>query len=235
MIIRCSASLKTEHSSFQVRLPSEWKRRKLSRKSVDLPLTTDGNQRTNNAKLMQMQCKCNANASDLQCNTDANASLNKSKVKESKVKYNTSPRTRESASAPSEEEVKELYEFFFWRNLKDPSAEFMRFIQHNEKYGWKLNDTAEKRKKAASEWIPEEKGERVSQKFLDAWSALYYRLKIEDPVVAKEMLQAGCRLSVNNGAVVIHAHGAVQNYIRNHYPEEIAKLANGNPIRFSWP
>lgn len=148
---------------------------------------------------------------------------------------NTPSRTRESVSAPSEEEKEEILEIFFWRNFREPFAERERFVRHNDQYGWRLYNTREKRIKAAQEWTPETGGTRVSQKFLDAWHILYTRLKTESPDIAREMLQTGCRLSVNNGAVVIHAHGVVQEYIKNHRPAEILALASGNPLRFSWP
>lgn len=208
---------------------------KKRRSSADKRWKTDDVSDSKDADVMQMQCKCNANASDLHCNTDAIASPNKSKVKENKVNNNTPSRTRESVSAPSEEEKEEILEIFFWRNFRDPFAERERFVRHNDQYGWKLYNTREKRIKAAQEWTPETGGTRVSQKFLDAWRILYTRLKTESPDIAREMLQAGCRLSVNNGAVVIHAHGIVQEYIKNHRPAEILALASGNPLRFSWP
>ena len=187
------------------------------------------------ANEMQMQCKCNANASDLQCNTDANASLNKSKVKESKVNNNSPSRAHESASAPGKEEKEGWYEIFFFKNLKEPALELERFIQHNEQYGWKTNNTPAKRTQAAIDWIPEDKSIRVSVKFLLAWCDLYKRLKFVKPDVAKDMLDAGSRLSVNNGAVVIHCRKSVQEYIKKTNPSEIVGLAKGNPLRFSWP
>lgn len=192
------------------------------------------------ANAEQVECKCNANAMQMHSETDANAEQMhpQIKVKESKVKESkeySSPRTREGASAPSEEEKEEILEIFFWRNFREPFAERDRFVRHNDQYGWKLYNTREKRIKAAQEWTPETGGTRVSQKFLDAWRILYTRLKTESPDIAREMLQTGCRLSVNNGAVVIHAHGIVQEYIKNHRPAEIFALASGNPLRFSWP
>lgn len=208
---------------------------KKRRSSADKRWKTDDVSDSKDEDVMQMQCKCNANASDLHCNTDAIASPNKSKVKENKVNNNTPSRTRESVSAPSEEEKEEILEIFFWRNFRDPFAERERFVRHNDQYGWKLYNTREKRIKAAQEWTPETGGTRVSQKFLDAWRILYTRLKTESPDIARKMLQTGCKLSVNNGAVVIHAHGVVQEYIKNHRPAEILALASGNPLRFSWP
>lgn len=160
--------------------------------------------------------------------------VEKSIVEYSKVN-NTSPRARESASAPSMEERYALYEIFFWRNMKDPQVEFERFLQHNEQYGWKLNNSEHKRIKAAEEWTPEQKGARVSQKFLSAWLALYKKMKIISPDTAREMLNEGSRLSVNNGAVIIHATRKVQDYIKEFRPDEIMALASGNPLRFSWP
>lgn len=160
--------------------------------------------------------------------------VEKSIVEYSKVN-NSSPRTREGASAPSMEERYALYEIFFWRNMKDPQVEFERFLQHNEQYGWKLNNSEHKRIKAAEEWTPEQKGARVSQKFLSAWLALYKKMKIISPDTAREMLNEGSRLSVNNGAVIIHATRKVQDYIKEFRPDEIMALASGNPLRFSWP
>lgn len=160
--------------------------------------------------------------------------VEKSKVEYSKDNY-SSPRTREGASAPNEEEKERIYEIFFWRNMKNPREELEKFLQHNTQYGWKLNNTPEKRRKAAYEWGPESKGDRVSKIFLDVWSELHERLKAVMPLVAKDMLDEGSRLTVNNGAIVIHARKSVQNYLANNPQPEIMKLAAGNPVRFSWP
>lgn len=161
--------------------------------------------------------------------------VEKSKVEYSKEDY-SSPRTREGASAPSEEERRNFYNIFFWRNLKDPALVCEQFIQHNERYGWKLYDTPEKRRKAAEQWTPGIKGERVSKKFLDAWSALYNRLVgTEHNPVAIGMLCADCRAVANNGCLVIHAPDVVQRYLRENKSPEILGLAQGNPVRISWP
>lgn len=192
------------------------------------------------ANAEQVECKCNANAMQMHSETDANAEQMhpQIKVKESKVKESkeySSPRTREGASAPSEEEKERIYEIFFWRNMKNPHEELEKFLQHNTQYGWKLNNTPEKRRKAAYEWGPESKGDRVSKIFLDVWSELHERLKAVMPLVAKDMLDEGSRLTVNNGAIVIHVRKSVQNYLANNPQPEIMKLAAGNPVRFSWP
>lgn len=160
--------------------------------------------------------------------------VEKSKVEYSKVNY-TSPRTRESASAPSEEERDKFYEIFFWRNMKNPSEELDKFWAYNEKYGWKMNNTPEKREKAALEWTPETKGERVSDKFLKAWAELYMRVKFTKPQVAADMLDERSKLTVNNCTIVIHARKSVQDYILTEKPDEIYALANGNPLRCTWP
>lgn len=187
-------------------------------------IESDANAEQNNANAMQMHSKSDANAEQMHP---------QNKVKESKD-Y-SSPRTREGASAPNEEEKERIYEIFFWRNMKNPREEFEKFLQHNTQYGWKLNNTPEKRRKAAYEWGPESKGDRVSKIFLDVWSELYVRLKTVMPLVAKDMLDEGSRLTVNNGAIVIHARKSVQNYLANNPQPEIMKLAAGNPVRFSWP
>lgn len=161
--------------------------------------------------------------------------VEKSKVEYSKVNNNSPSRAHEGAYALSKEERDGLYEIFFFRNLKNPDMELERFIQYNEQYGWKANNTPAKRTQAAYDWIQEEKGGRVSANFLAAWAELYKRLKIVRPDVAKDMLDLGSRLSVNNGAVVIHARKSVQDYIQQNNPSEIISLAKGYPLRFSWP
>lgn len=190
-----------------------------------------------NAELVE--CNCNANAMQLQSNTDANAEqlhpqikVNKSKVKESKEDY-SSPRTREGASAPSEEEKDEFYKIFFWRNLKDPTGELQRFLGHNAQYGWKMNNTPEKRREAAMSWAPDTKGERVSKKFLSAWSEIYKRAMVTDPIAAALMLTDDTKVSACNGALVLYAAGVVIDYVKVHRPPELLQLANGNPIQFS--
>lgn len=200
-----------------------------------------GKTTTDDANAEQDECKCNANAMQMHSTDDANAmqmhaqsKVNKSKVKESKEDY-SSPRTRESASAPSEEEKNEFYKIFFWRNMKDPGIECDKFIRHNEKYGWTMNNTPAKRKAAAESWVPEGKGDRVSGRFLSAWHALYKRIETSHPYAAAQMLNEDSRIAANNGSLVIHADKLVQDYIRENKPPEIMSMANGNPIRYAWP
>lgn len=186
------------------------------------------------SKTPQNDSFCDRNPSNPIVSASETHIVEKSRVKYSKEDY-SSPRTREGASAPSEEEKEELYEIFFWRNVKDPEGEFERFISHNAQYGWKLNNNPDRRRSAAYGWVPEVSGKRVSEIFLDAWSALYLSIKELRPDVAKDMLDPGSRLTANNGAIVIHARKRVQEFIAKESPEEIIKIAAGNPIRFSWP
>ena len=171
--------------------------------------------------------------------SDANAEQMhpQSKVKESKVKEskvnNSSPRTREGASAPSEEEKDEFYKIFFWRNIKNPTQELQRFLSHNTQYGWKLNNNPEKRREAALNWAPESNGDRVSKNFLAAWLEIYKKLICIEPAVAALMLTDDTKVSACNGALVLHAAPIVIDYIKDHRPPELMQLANGNPIRFS--
>lgn len=158
--------------------------------------------------------------------------VEKSKVEYSKVNY-SSPRTREGASAPSEEEKDEFYKIFFWRNLKSPTQELQRFLSHNTQYGWKLNNTPEKRREAALNWAPESNGDRVSKNFLAAWREIYKKLIGLEPAVAALMLTDDTKVSACNGALVLHAAPIVIDHIKEHRPPELTKLANGNPIRFS--
>lgn len=197
-----------------------------------------GKTSADDANAEQVECNCNANAMQLQSNTDANAEqlhpqikINKIKVKESK-EY-SSPRTREGASAPSEKEEDEFYKIFFWRNLKDPTSELQRFLSHNAQYGWKMNNTPEKRREAAMSWVPDTKGERVSKKFLSAWSEIYKKAMVTDPIAAALMLTDDTKVSACNGVLVLYAAGVVIDYVKVHRPPELLQLANGNPIQFS--
>ena len=197
-----------------------------------------GKSSNTDANAEQEECKCNANAMQMHSTTDANAEqmhpqskVNKSKVKESK-EY-SSPRTREGASAPSEEEKDEFYKIFFWRNLPNPTQELQRFVGHNAQYGWKVNNTPQKRRDAAMNWAPESKGTRVSDKFLKAWLEIYKRAMVADPAVAALMLTDETKVSACNGALVLHASPTVISYIEDCWPPELLQLANGNPIRFS--
>lgn len=190
------------------------------------------------ANAEQVECKCNANAMQMHSETDANAEQMhpQIKVKESKVKESkeySSPRTREGASAPSEEEKDEFYKIFFWRNLKNPTQELQRFLSHNTQYGWKLNNTPEKRREAALNWAPESNGDRVSKNFLTAWREIYKKLIGLEPAVAALMLTDDTKVSACNGALVLHAAPIVIDHIKEYRPPELTKLANGNPIRFS--
>lgn len=190
------------------------------------------------ANAEQVECICNANAMQMHSETDANAMQMhpQIKVKESKVKESkeySSPRTREGASAPSEEEKDEFYKIFFWRNLKSPTQELQRFLSHNTQYGWKLNNTPEKRREAALNWAPESNGDRVSKNFLAAWREIYKKLIGLEPAVAALMLTDDTKVSACNGALVLHAAPIVIDHIKEHRPPELTKLANGNPIRFS--
>lgn len=190
------------------------------------------------ANAEQVECKCNANAMQMHNETDANAEQMhpQIKVKESKVKESkeySSPRTREGASAPSEEEKDEFYKIFFWRNLKDPTSELQRFLSHNAQYGWKMNNTPEKRREAAMNWAPESNGDRVSKNFLAAWREIYKKIIGLEPAVAALMLTDDTKVSACNGALVLHAAPIVIDHIKEHRPPELTKLANGNPIRFS--
>lgn len=157
-----------------------------------------------------------------------------SRVENSRVN-NTSPRTRESASVPNAEEKEGFFVTFFFRNIENPAQEVERFVAHNALHGWKLNSTPEKRCKAAREWVPESKKERVSARFLEAWKALYAQLVVPKPDIALDMLDPNSRMTVSDGFVVIHARKSVQEYILKHNPQEIQWLAKGNKVRFSWP
>ena len=118
--------------------------------------------------------------------------------------------------------------------MKEPMAEVTRFWEHNSRYGWKRYDTPEKRIKAATEWVPETKGDRVSKQFLEFWRTIYAKLPPSNNALKISMLDERTRMSVNTGCIVIHTHPQVQEFLAdaNRHPE-LGVFARGNPVRFS--
>lgn len=124
--------------------------------------------------------------------------------------------------APSEEEKKELYEIFFWRNLAEPKAELERFIDYNAQRKWKALDTPTKRIAAACEWTPQVTAPRVRPEFLSMWHELYKRVKAEDPALAAQLIDCRARFEFQgNEAKLRIGSKALRGYIEDQQPPEI--------------
>lgn len=142
-----------------------------------------------------------------------------------------SAHTREEAACPAEKE-KEIFEIFFWRNIPDPGGETARFMGY---YGGRKGYNGARLLDAARSWNPQSPPPRCSPVFLTMWRVLYEKLKPDRPELAAEMLHEGCRVSVANGSVTIHAPTAVRRLIETERPPEVTEWAKGAPVRTSWP
>lgn len=142
-----------------------------------------------------------------------------------------SAHTREEAACPAEKE-KEIFEIFFWRNIPDPGGETARFMGY---YGGRKGYNGTRLLDAARSWNPQSPPPRCSPVFLTMWRVLYEKLKPDRPELAAEMLHEGCRVSVSNGSVTIHAPTAVRRLIETERPPEVTEWAKGAPVRTSWP
>lgn len=126
------------------------------------------------------------------------------------------------AAEPTEEEKKELYEIFFWRNLAEPKAELERFIDYNAQRKWKALDTPTKRIAAACEWTPQVTAPRVRPEFLSMWHNLYKRVKQDDPALAAQLIDCRARFEFQgNEAKLRIGSKALRGYIEDQQPPEI--------------
>lgn len=126
------------------------------------------------------------------------------------------------AAEPTEEEKKELYEIFFWRNLAEPKAELERFIDYNAQRKWKALDTPTKRIAAACEWTPQVTAPRVRPEFLSMWHNLYKRVQAEDPALAAQLIDCRARFEFQgNEAKLRIGSKALRGYIEDQQPPEI--------------
>ena len=80
--------------------------------------------------------------------------------------------------AQQEQEKKDFYIEFFWRNAADPQAEVEKFIGYNDSLGWKNDkgrcyDTPEKRLGLAKFWEFKTEGHWARPEYLKAIKAIY--------------------------------------------------------------
>lgn len=97
------------------------------------------------------------------------------KEEESREENISSSRMREETVPVSEEEKRNFFEIFFFRNFQDPAREAERFIAWNGKQG------KHPTKYDAELWNPEVREKRFSEGFIKAWKALYTTAKFSGP------------------------------------------------------
>lgn len=112
-----------------------------------------------NADAEQMECSCSANAvqsdaSNLLTNLHTNKNINNN-------------------NAPTALDIFEI--FFFIRNLKDPSGETKRFLEHYEKRDWTYQDGSPITdwRKAANDWKPLKAGTRWDLEAVNWYRAVW--------------------------------------------------------------
>ena len=138
--------------------------------------------------------------------------LNQIKSNERKENVSSSL-TRETAAVLSDEEKKEFFEIFFFRNFQDPAREVERFI------AWNGKQNKHPTKYDAELWNPEVKEKRFSEGFIKAWKALYTTAKFSGPDgedVAAHMLDNKLVMKAVNGKWQLQC------------PEKVAAWLNDN-------
>lgn len=153
--------------------------------------------------------------------------LNKRKLNKNKLNNSS------CAGEPfTQEEEEKIFEIFFWRNVIDPLAETVRFIEYGNRYDWSKYPTRRDREAAAMSWNPAKEGKRRNEGFMSAWRKLYDRIKLSDPETAVSMLAAETRGSVSNGCYIIHCADRIRHYIDSGVPSELSEYAKC-PIKTS--
>lgn len=135
------------------------------------------------------------------------------KEEESREENISSSRTREETVPVSEEEKRNFFEIFFFRNFQDPSREAERFIAWNGKQG------KHPTKYDAELWNPEVKEKRFSDGFIKAWKSLYTTAKFSGPDgedAAAYMLDSRLSMKAINGKWQLQC------------PEKVAAWLNDN-------
>ncbi len=137
------------------------------------------------------------------------------------VNVNVSSSSRTYArEEPTEEEKKEFFKYFFFQNYKNVRSEVDRFIAWNANKGIRPTMTE------AQRWKPEDKSNRVSDKFLDTWKQLYTIAAHSGPqgeIAADSMLDENLSGKVMNGGYVLTCKKAVKDWIESN-PEAAGQV-----------
>lgn len=122
-----------------------------------------------NADAMQTECKSNATAMPI--NKLINKQINKD--------INNTPLT-----------AAEIYEIFFFRNLKDPVGELQRFVEYYEDRGWTYQDgtPVSDPEQAAEDWKPKLQGKRFNDEALRWYHAVWNAARNRDQAAENFLL-----------------------------------------------
>ena len=137
------------------------------------------------------------------------------------VNVNVSSSSRTYArEEPTEEEKKEFFKYFFFQNYKNVRSEVDRFIT------WNANKGIRPTMAEAQKWKPEDKSNRVSDKFLETWKQLYTIAAHSGPqgeIAADSMLDENLSGKVMNGGYVLTCKKAVKDWIESN-PEAAGQV-----------
>lgn len=77
----------------------------------------------------------------------------------------------------------EIYEIFFFRNMKDPSGELQRFVEYYEGRGWTYLDgtPVSDPEQAAADWKPKIPGKRFNDEALRWYRAVWNAARTREP------------------------------------------------------
>lgn len=137
------------------------------------------------------------------------------KEEESREENISSSRMREETCTVSEEEKRNFFEIFFFRNFQDPAREVERFI------AWNGKQNNRPTRYDAELWNPEVKDRRFSEGFLKAWKVLYTTAKFSGPdgeEAAFQMMDSRISIKPLNGKWQLQC------------PEKVAVWLNDNQV-----
>ncbi len=135
-------------------------------------------------------------------------------------------------------ERRAFYEIFFLAGATRPDQEVRRFIQHNEKFGWRSHGDAtgkrmtfatfEQRTALAHEWSRNSLFQRadVSREVLDIWAQLYHRVLPVRPDLrgALTWRGAGLVLMAQRKTAMVFCEKALSDYLSSDGKEIIASI-----------
>lgn len=136
------------------------------------------------------------------------------------VNVNSSSSRTYAREEPTEEEKKEFFKYFFFQNYKNVRSEVDRFIT------WNVNKGIRPTMAEAQKWKPEDKCNRVSDKFLETWKQLYTIAAHSGPqgeIAADSMLDENLSGKVMNGGYVLTCKKAVKDWIESN-PEAAGQV-----------
>ncbi len=167
--------------------------------------------------------------------TDGKAMANATKTDGNKIKQN---KTKENFSSSAqaqeenlEEEKKEFFEIFFFRNFLNPHREVERFLAWNGRKGSKPT------RYDAELWNPEEKdGKRFNEHFLGVWKKLYAMAKYsgkDGEAIAESMLDDRVSMKAQNGKWILCCPEQAAAWMRTNSEavvQYLKPLLNGYPL-----